>query len=121
MSMDSIIDFVTSGDISELSELSSDEESDDERQIMINIQREEELESAHDDDRDYDEDDIPLAQLATDPTPNNDTTPPSNQPYTYRWRKKDRPISKNQFLGQFSDPPIDDMTPKVLKYQNLFH
>ena len=110
MRMDSIIDIVTSG-ISELSELSSDEESDDERQIMVNIQREEEFESAHDDDRDYDEDDIPLAQLATNPTPNNDTTPPSNQPYTYRWRKKDRPISKNQFLGQFSDPPIDDMTP----------
>ena len=85
MSMDSIIDFVTSGDISELSEFSSDEESDDERQIMVNIQREEELESDHDDDRDYDEDDIPLAQLATDLTPNNDTTPPSNQPYTYRW------------------------------------
>ena len=65
--------------------MSSDEESDNERQIMVNIQREEELESAHDDDRDYDEDDIPLAQSATDPTPNNDTTPPSNQPYTYRW------------------------------------
>ena len=68
--------------------MSSDEESDDERQIMVNIQREEELESAHDDNRDYDEDDIPLAQLATDPTPNYDTTPPSNQPYTIVGEKR---------------------------------
>ena len=109
MSMDSIIDFVTSGDISELSELSSDDESDDEREIMVNIQREEELESDND-DRGYDEDDIPLAllqteeddmplaQLATDFAPSSDTTlieQPSNQTHIYRWQKKDRPITRN--------------------------
>ena len=106
MSMDSIINFVTSGDISELQMKNLTM-----RDKLLWLQREEELESAHDDDRDYGEDDIPLAQLATDPTTNNDTTPPSNQPYTYRWQKKDRPISNNQFLGQFSDPLIDDMIP----------
>ena len=44
MNMNSIVDFVTSGDISELSKLSSDDESEDERKIMRTIQKQKELE-----------------------------------------------------------------------------
>ena len=58
--MDSIVDFVTYGGISELSELSSDDESEDERSIMGTIKRLEELESSVNDETD-DEDGIPLA------------------------------------------------------------
>ena len=48
MNMESIIDFVTNGDISDLSELSSDEESEDEIQMVANVQEEYESESSED-------------------------------------------------------------------------
>ena len=48
MNMESIIDFVTNGDISDLSELSSDEESEDEIQMVANVQEEYEGEFSED-------------------------------------------------------------------------
>ena len=73
MNMNSMVDFVTSGDISELSELSSDDESEDKRKIMGTIQKQKELGSS-DNNEDVDEDDIPLAQLAANQIRNYDTT-----------------------------------------------
>lgn len=64
--------------VSELSELSSDDKSEDERNIMGTIQNQDKLEFSDNSD---DEDDVPLAQLAANQIPNNDATPlqqPSN-------------------------------------------
>lgn len=64
--------------VSELSELSSDDKSEDERNIMGTIQKQDKLEFSDNSD---DEDDVPLAQLAANQIPNNDVTPlqqPSN-------------------------------------------
>lgn len=120
INLDSIADFVTFSDILELSELSSDDKSEDMRNIMSAIQRQEELESS-DKDEDDNENNIYLAQLAANQTSYNDTTPvhqPSNQTCTYRWRKEDGPTSNNPFRRQFSDPPEYDMT--SMKYFKTF-
>lgn len=64
--------------VSELSELSSDDKSEDERNIMGTIQKQDKLEFSDNSD---DKDDVPLAQLAANQIPNNDATPlqqPSN-------------------------------------------
>ena len=87
MNMGSIVDFVTSGETSDLPELLSDDESKDERNIMDTMQRQEELKSS-DNDEDEDEDVVPFSQLAANETTNNVTTPfqqPQNQPYNYCW------------------------------------
>lgn len=64
--------------VSELSELSSDDKSENEGNIMGTIQKQDKLEFSDNSD---DEDDVPLAQLAANQIPNNDATPlqqPSN-------------------------------------------
>lgn len=64
--------------VSELSELSSDDKSENEGNIMGTIQKQDKLEFSDNSD---DEDDVPLAQLVANQIPNNDVTPlqqPSN-------------------------------------------
>lgn len=60
--------------VSELSELSSDDKSEDERNIMGTIQKQEESEFS-DNSEDDDEDDVPLAQPAANQILNSDVTP----------------------------------------------
>lgn len=122
MNMDSVIDFVTSGDVSDLSDLSSDDESDDEVQQNNIIDRLDddaaEADIPNNDDDGDDEDNVPLALIAGDSATNKDPGSSNDQQRVYRWRKKDPPTSNDSFLGNFSDPPLEDVTP--LGYFKMF-
>ena len=80
MDKESIIDFVTSGDVSEISDLSSDDESNDEfqksecliKKNFMDRNHEDRSDKNNDDDGD-DEDNIPLALVATELAANEDT------------------------------------------------
>ena len=119
------INFVTSGDVSDLSDLSEDEEFDNDGtemqlnagnfEVLVGDESVKEKENFSDSD---DEDDIPLAQLA-EINATNDMTDNSKKPAeavpseerTYRWRKKDMLEKDVTFTSKFSDPPIDLPTP----------
>ena len=124
--IESMIDFITNGDVSDLSELSSDEEQEDELIVLQDIQQKAMVESSDDDDDDDDDDDgdynVPLAHLATGQKNDIDATaapppeaPPPEAPalgHVYRWRKRDRPQATHEFTGNFSDPPEVEMSPR---------
>jgi len=76
--IESIIDFITNGDVSDLSELSSDEEQEDELNVLQDIQQKAMVESSDDDN----DDNVPLARFATGQNNDNDGTaaPPPQAP-----------------------------------------
>lgn len=109
------IDFVTGGDISDLSELSDDNDDDE---IIDNP----DISLVNDEDSSSDEDDnVPLSTILENQVLPEDQVPgPSTRPRkpVYRWRKKDTPHGTHPFNGEFSDPPEIDTTP--LHYFSLF-
>ena len=125
INLEDAINFVTDGNISELSELSSDESEDDEL-VDINFALPSNQDSSTDEEDDID-DNVPLSSLvnntnvdnAPDTTPNaSDTTPnvpapdaTSNKGHIFRWRKKDTLVGQHSFVKSFSDPPLEELTP----------
>ena len=90
--IDQIIDFITDGDISDLSDLSNDE--DEIEEINVNtaeVEMDTETESES-----LDEDDIPLAEFVT-----QDQGNPRKR--VYLWRKRDIPMIDKTFTGTFDD------------------
>ena len=66
--------------------------------------------------------DIPLASLAgaSNQASSNDQGQAKNEPAqrVYRWRKRDTTVRDHSFLEEFSEPPLEDMTP--LQYFSMF-
>ena len=115
--MESIIDFVTTGDVSDMSDLSDYGSEDEVQQIQAEVEFPEE-DSDLDDDSDGD---IPLAQLAAENFIMDNTNKDSDgvaKVHTYRWRKKEPPMRDTIFKGEFSQPPAVDQTP--MDYFDLF-
>ncbi len=114
---DEAIDFVTSGDVSELSDLSEDEEFEISEEIMC---IENTLESPE--EMDTDEDDLPLAQLADIPLVQDESKSKESThavpKRTYRWRKKDTIDRDVSFTNNFTDPPESLHTP--FEYFRMF-
>ena len=118
-----VIDFVVDGNQSEISDFS--DSSDDEGGSQIVADGYESLDSNQ---SESDEDEVPLARLANNnillAEPNVSTSSvkediQSTAPkHNYRWRKKDTLSSDYIFVGQFSDPPLEDKTP--LQYFRQF-
>ena len=94
VSLEDSIDFVTDGNVSDLSELSFDESDDD-----INMLPKISIEESKNNDTD---DDIPLSVTASSSADNNEGNPEAAIKHIYQWRKKDT------FAGQ---PPQTEMTP----------
>ena len=118
------IDFVTSGNVSDLSDLSEDDEFDNgDNEMHLDAANTEAIagdESENEKDNfsdEGDEDDIPLAQLAESNVATNmaddstEAAPSGEQKRTYRWRKKDIMEKNVTFTGEFSDPPNELPTP----------
>ena len=114
------IDFVTSGDVSELSDLSDEEEFEkEESQILINVA----IDESEDIECFIDEDETPLAQLVgenhsaklvdTEEKGGNskDKASDTKPARVYRWRKKDTIEFDVTFSNQFTDPPLVLPTP----------
>ena len=122
------IDFVTAGDVSELSNLSEDEEYDnDDNQMHLDagdIETFKAKESDNEKENFSDEDDIPLAQLAdmdkeTNESVDADAAVSVSEPKrVFRWRKKDTIERDVTFTSKFSDPPVELPTP--FQYFRMF-
>ena len=114
INIEDAIDFITGGDLSDLSDLS--EESDFE-----------ELPGTHfTDDEDVSledkEDDVPISSIQNkkqhnedlggdelDDIQNNDATP--SKKHKFRWQKKDTLVKSHNFVQPFTEPPFSEMTP----------
>ena len=116
--VDDAIDFMFDGGQSDLSGLSSDEEENDEIEDAVrnNVSDDEQTHAAESDN------DIPLASLAgtSNQTSTNNQSQANNEPAqrVYCWGKRDSIVRDNSFLEEFSEPPLEDMTPLqwVLKF-----
>ena len=105
------IDFVTDGNISELSELSSDKSDHDEIADKNFSKPDNQRFSSEESDI---SDDILLSSLIPGSSTNTsvDKSGHSNVGHTYSWRKKDTMVVQHIFKGAFSDPPLnEDITP----------
>ena len=118
------IDFVTAGDVSDLSDLSDDEEFENNaEEIHLDAGDIDGLpasESGDERETFSDEDEIPLAQIAesskTTNAPSSSTTSATPAAATdtkrvFRWRKKDTIDKDVSFREGFSDPPAILPTP----------
>ena len=107
ITLENVIDFVTNGDESDLSELSEHEETNNFDEIdnppdMESLAEE----SGSTDDDDDDEDNVPLSSIAVP------------KKHVYRWRKSDVPERNRQFVEHFSPPPDQMKTP--FEYFSMF-
>ena len=121
-SMESIIDFVTNGDISDLSDLSDEDDFSENEDVRNNEEiPEKAISNTSDDDED---DDVPLAsvqralqhqQTDDDQSDDNDDAGQEDDDdhaeHFYRWRKADIPVREHECLDSFSPPPEEPMTP----------
>ena len=129
MNMNGVIDFLTNGDQSAFSDLSSEDEFDNNENGLIE-DHSSALKFIEDNDLSFSDsasdiaesdDDIPLASITQRTVQGESSTASSNQEYIkhkYRWRKMDTMRGDNTFKSNFSDPPADEMTP--LQYFKLF-
>jgi len=111
ITLENVIDFVTNGDESDLSELSEDEETNnfDEIDNPPDMESLAEESGFTDDDSgstDDEEDNVPLSSIAVP------------KKHVYRWRKSDVPESNRQFAEHFSPPPDQMKTP--FEYFSMF-
>ena len=125
------IDFVTAGDVSDLSDLSDDEEFENNaEEIHLDAGDIDGLpasESGDERETFSDEDEIPLAQIAesskTTNAPSSSTTSATPAAATdtkrvFRWRKKDTIDKDVSFREGFSDPPA--ILPTPYQYFRMF-
>ena len=105
-----VIDFVHDGNDSKISDLSEDNDSEDE--FIIGVGDDVIYNSSSSEDEDCD-DDVPLANLQS-----RREGPGEPKSHTYRWRKADVPKQDETFSGTFSDPPSELFTP--MSYFLLF-
>ena len=107
ISVQEIIDIVTNADDSDLSELSEEEECDnnDYETVPPNNEKSDAVKSNGEDSTDED-DNLPLPVITED------------KKHVYRWQKRDVPQGNQQFTGEFSPPPVEKKTP--LKYFTMF-
>ena len=116
--VDDAIDFIFDRNQSDLLGLSSDEEENHgtEDAVPNNISNDEPTDAAESDD------DIPFASLsgASNQASSNDQGQVNNElaQHVYRWRKRDMIVWDHSFLEEFSEPPLEDVTP--LKYFSKF-
>ena len=119
-----VIDFVNDGNQSEISEFSSDDVDEIQDYRSENNQ---EIPNTPITDESESEDEVPLSKLVENKSTSSCSTAdqctsvndPQSQPkHHYRWRKKDTMVVDRTFESNFSDPPLDDMTP--LQYFKLF-
>ena len=113
-----IIDFIMDGDVSDLSDLSDDENESFDYEINSKVNSEEA--ASEDSSSDEEEDNMPLINIAgQNPLQHssNDREISSCKDRIYRWRKRDIPWIDNEFSGLFSDPPENLST---LEYFSLF-
>ena len=119
-----VIDFVTDGNQSDMSEFSSDDDDDEfvpeNNQETLNIPTDgSELEGSES------EDEVPLSSLVNNKsafsTADQGTSTnnhQSNPKHYYRWQKKDTIVGNHTFERNFPDPPLEEITP--LKLLGIF-
>ena len=119
-----VIDFVNDGNQSEISEFSSD---DDDKIQDYRSENNQQIPNTPITDESESEDEVPLSKLVENKSTSSCSTAdqctsvndPQSQPkHHYRCRKKDTMVVDRTFESNFSDPPLDDMTP--LQYFKLF-
>ena len=129
-----IIDFIMDGDVSDLSDLSDDENESFDYEINSKVNSEEA--ASEDSSSDEEEDNMPLINIAgQNPLQHssNDREINSCKDRIYRWRKRDIPWIDNEFSGLFSDPPEnlstleyfssffpDDLVDAIVQNTNLY-
>ena len=119
-----VIDFVTDGNQSDMSEFSSDDDDDEfvpeNNQETLNIPTDgSELEGSES------EDEVPLSSLVNNKSAfstagqgTSTNNHQSNPKHHYRWRKKDTIVGNHTFERNFPAPPLEEITP--LKYFKQF-
>ena len=111
--VDNALNFVFDGNQSELSDFSSEEDNIDEIEDAVCNEI-----PANDENTDSDsDDDISLANLARANGADQAITTTTSQ-HNYRWRKRDTIAHDYSFTQDFSEPPVEEMTP--LQYFSLF-
>ena len=107
ISVQEIIDIVTNADDSDLSELSKEEECDnnDYETVLPNNEQSDAVESNGEDSTDEDNN-LPLSVITED------------KKHVYRWQKRDVPQGNQQFTGECSPPLVQKKTP--LEYFTMF-
>ena len=122
LNIQDIVDFITGSD-SELPGLSDEE--DDELELVEDSRdssKSKYADSSETDDNASDEDDVPLINLVDKSTAagsnNNKTACDAFINCTYRWRRQDAPLFRDNFYEYFSDPPEEELA--AMQYFNLF-